>query len=892
MGTATQKDRLLQITTQLGEDVLLINNFTCEEAISELFSIEVELLREEDHEDIYEYTPVDVSQIIGQKGSILISQEDGGERVFSGLFASFAQLGRDRNFSKYTATLVPHVWKLTQNFQSRIFQHESVPDILEKVFDGYEVKFVFEREYKKRNYCVQYQETDFDFASRIMEEEGIFYYFEHSAETDRMIFRDDYKSPEDCPGKDTIPVWDAELKGKDNWESTVGDFYHNYELSSGKYVYWDYNFELPTKKLDTEKISRFNMGGNQELEVYVHPGGYARKYDGIDKTGGEQRSELDNIFVDNKMNATNQMLSRDAGQKKFIGKSDCCSFTAGYRFHLEKHPNREVNQGYILVSVSHSASQVPGYIIGREGGEAYINTFTAIPHGSGDPEFRPESKTTKPIIQGSQSAFVVGPSGEEIYTDKYGRVKVQFPWHREGENNAGSSCWVRVLKDLAGNKYGSMYIPRIGQEVLVDFIGGNPDQPIILGAMYNPETMPHYDLPEFKTMTYIKTRTSPDDGQGFNEMRFEDKQGKEQVFMHSQKRWDTRVKGSMYETCGGNRQERIGVRSDNQPGGNLAITVGGSQDNHVKVDDFIGIDGKRNEEVTGDVMENYGGKQSTAVTGAREVNASSITLEATQKITLKVGGSFVAIDQSGVTISGPMVKINSGGAGMATQPFQLTSPLDAESADTGEPGYLDRPRSGGGGGRKTRTIGGQHAPPFATKTLPNGDIQVGNGLVIKKSASDPNFQQKVLDDMTTMSNHPQGMDTLNSINNSGKTVSVKDKPAGGNSYSPGNVQGALPKGEKGNFTGIGKVTGDGKGSDGTVNYNPDNPRTNAIRPRDVGLHHELSHADHAANGDYDITTADPTQPNNPHKEESNTIDADNNYRKQRKVHTRKDHTVL
>ena len=229
---------------------------------------------------------------------------------------------------------------------------------------------------------------------------------------------------------------------------------------------------------------------------------------------------------------------------------------------------------------------------------------------------------------------------------------------------------------------------------------------------------------------------------------------------------------------------------------------------------------------------------------------------------------------------------------MGTPPAQITDPLDAASADTGEPGFLDRPRTGGGG-RRTRTLNGQHAPPFQTRRLPNGDLQVGNGLVIRQSANDPDFENKVLSDLTTMSNHPTGMNTLNSINNSGQTVNIQDQNTGGNSYSPSNVQGALPDGDTGNFGGgIGTVTGDGSGSGGTVNYNPDNATNNAIRPRDVGLHHELSHADHAANGNYDILTPDPATPNNPHMEETNTINTDNDYRRERGVHTRTDHTTL
>ncbi|MGI8542264.1 MAG: bacteriophage T4 gp5 trimerization domain-containing protein, partial [Aridibacter sp.] len=239
------------------------------------------------------------------------------------------------------------------------------------------------------------------------------------------------------------------------------------------------------------------------------------------------------------------------------------------------------------------------------------------------------------------------------------------------------------------------------------------DRPIITGSVYNDQTMPHYELPKYKTLSYIKTRTSPDDGKGFNELRFEDKKDKEQVFIHSQKRMDTRVRGSFYETCGGNRQERIGVRTDNKPGGNLAITVGGNYDLHVKEAEYIGIDDKLNEAVKADVVEDYQGNQQTLVKTKRELNAQQIIFEASQKISLKVGGNCIVIDSSGITIAGTMVKINSGGFGAETGNPSIDDPLDAASADTGEPGWLDRPRTGGSRGRNRRQLNSQHyiAPP-------------------------------------------------------------------------------------------------------------------------------------------------------------------------------------
>jgi type VI secretion system secreted protein VgrG len=711
MPKTTQKDRLLSIATPLGPDYLLLNKFQAGERVSDLFEIEAELLYDEEEDDKYELTVIDGKDIIGKTVSISIAQDDGGKRTLTGMVNNFTLVGRNRRFTFYNATIVPHVWMLTRNFQSRIFQHKTVEDILREVFKGFEVKYQLQAEYKPRNFCVQYQETDFAFASRLMEEEGIYYYFEHTAETEKMVLRDDFKSPEDCPNKSEIPIYNEDLTGE-LLETAIKQWQTDYRIQSGKVTLWDYHFQLPKKKLEAEKQSAFDVGNNKEFEVYEFPAGYARKYDDIDKSGGE-RSDLTNVFPDNKKTIANRMLMFDSQYKTVTGLSDCCTLTPGYRFQLRNHPNKEFNIKYIVLSVQHNAEQSPDYIVGDTSPNAYINKFTCIPHGAGQPEFRPALKTSKPIIYGSQTAVVVGPAGEEIFTDKYGRVKVQFHWDRDGKYDPDSACWLRVATSIAGNKWGTMFIPRIGQEVVVDFLGGDPDQPIIVGSVYNPETMPHYELPKFKTLSYIKTRTSPDDGKGFNELRFEDKQGKEQVFIHSQKRMDVRVRQSLYETCGGNRQERIGMRTDNNPGGNLAVSIGGNYDLHVKDSTYIGIDGKLNETVKKDVVEDYQGNLSTMVKTKAELNAMEIILEAKTKISLKVGGNCIVIDPIGITIAGTMTKINSGGFGTETGNPSIDDPLDAEPADTGQPGYLDRPRSGSGRTRNRRQLNSQHyiAPP-------------------------------------------------------------------------------------------------------------------------------------------------------------------------------------
>ncbi len=861
--TTTQKNRLLYLKTPLAEDFLLINRFSGSEGLSELFNYEVELVHEENDEG-FEPTDVDIQSILGQAVTVRITQRDETTRTFSGIVNSFSKGTRSVRFSFYNATIVPHVWLLTQNVQSRIFQHKSVPEILREVFDGFEVSYEIQGDFKNRNISVQYCESDFDYASRLMEEEGLYYYFEHSEGSHKMIIGNTPQSHIECPSKSEIDYF-IKTDPREDFISTIRNLWVDYKLQPGKIAFRDYNFMVPTNNLEVNQPSLFSVGNNQEMEIYDYPGGYGRKYDHIDRGGADDSAGMDGLFPDKQRTAENTMNALDSKYRVLSGTSDCSSLTAGHRFSLDKHPNADLNGQYICTYVTHDAQQNPAYVSEEVADQPYSNSFSCISHGSGNPPFCPQRKTAKPVIQGSQTATVVGPSGEEIFTDKYGRVKVQFHWDREGKADADSSCWTRVAKDMAGNKYGTMYIPRVGWEVLVDFIGGDPDKPVITGSLYNPETMPHYELPEYKTLSYIKTRTSPDDGSGFNELRFEDKQGKEQVFIHSNKRMDIRVKGSFYETCGGNRQERIGVRSDNKPGGNLAITVGGSHDLHIKADEFIGVDGKLNEGVTGDVVEGYQGNQQTVVASNVEINARAITLEGSQSVTLKVGSSFVVVDMMGVTISGPMVKINSGGSASPTGPATIDDPLDADSADTGEPGYLDRPRSGGGRrGRNRRTLNGQHAPSVTRNN--DGSYNVG-GDNLRVEGSDA-FVSNALSDMSTLYNTPTGRNAMDNINNGTHTTTVRELPL---ANAPG-----VGGGQATRVDGAGSTT-PGAGSDTIIEYAPEYAHTytdqngdsvDGVRPAVLG--HEMMHAGNNDTGNNLRNNPEPAEPTS-NEEESQTI---------------------
>jgi type VI secretion system secreted protein VgrG len=673
----TQDGRLMSISTPLGKDFLLINRFKANEALSELFQIDIELLHEEDTAD-YSPTTIAPNSLIGQAVTIYIEASDGSQREFTGIVNKFSQGNRDVRFSYYYISVVPHVWLLTQKAQSRIFQQISVPDILKKVFSGFQVKYELQEAYEQRNYCVQYRETDFDFASRLMEEEGIFYFFEHKDGQHQMIIGDTPQSHRDCPGKSTIPFF-VNVGDQDDFIGAINTFLSDYQLQTGKVTLWDHNFQLPTNRLELEQPSRFSYGDSQKLELYDYPGGYARKYDGIDKGGGEQAGELNKVFNDRQKTVKNMIESFDAQVTTTTAKSDCCSITAGFRFTLSQHPNAAANKQYTILRATHEAEQNPSYVSNEGVTDPYTNSFKCILHGAGAPTFRPRRTTPKPSILGSQTAVVVGPAGEEIFTDKYGRVKVQFNWDRDGKINESSSCWVRVAQTWAGNKWGTMFIPRIGMEVLVHFLEGDPDQPIITGCVYNPQTMPPYTLPDEKTKSTIKSNSSKG-GNGFNEFRFEDKKGSEQIFIHAEKDEDIRVKHDAKEFIGHDRH----------------LIVEHDQYEKVNKDKHLQVTGDHNEKIGGkmsvkvgmDLQEKVGMNYAVDAGTSVHIKAGmSAVIEAGVSLTMKVGGNFVNINPAGVTISGTMVLINSGGAagsGAGCNPDPPKDPLEADKAEPGQ----------------------------------------------------------------------------------------------------------------------------------------------------------------------------------------------------------------
>ena len=534
MPSYLQADRPLTVTTPLGKDALLLVALACQEAISQLFCLQLDLLAENTKEIAF-------GKLLGQKVTAALALPKGRKRYFSGICRSVRQGERDNLFTIYRLEVVPQVWLLTRRARSRIFQHLSVPDILKKVLQGLDVSYELQGTFHPRDFCVQYRETDFNFASRLMEEEGIWYFFKHSADGHQMVVANTPQSHADLP--EASKIIHEKVEGGERGEDRIYAWEKAQELRSGKYTLWDHSFELPHKHLEADKLIQesapvgqvthpLKVGGNDQLELYDWPGEYAQRFDGVDKGGGDRPADLQKIFEDNKRTVGLRMQQEALPSLLIRGESNCRHFVSGYKFTLERHFN--ANGGpYVLTSVSHSAHLTSNYRSGEWGGFTYQNSFSCIPLAL---PYRPLRMTPKPTVQGSQTAVVVGPSGEEIFTDKYGRVKVQFHWDRDGQNDANSSCWVRVATPWAGKQWGMIHLPRIGQEVVIDFLEGDPDNPIIVGSVYNADQMPPYKLPDHKTQSGLKTRSSLKGGDAnFNELRFEDKKGSEDVYFHAEK---------------------------------------------------------------------------------------------------------------------------------------------------------------------------------------------------------------------------------------------------------------------------------------------------------------------------------------------------------------------
>jgi type VI secretion system secreted protein VgrG len=711
MSTTTQDKRLLELQTPLGKDALVIRGIHGREGISHLYSFEIDAFGSNDE-------PADFSAIVGQPAWVSATLKDHNKRYFHGIVKSFARGARGNFNTAYRMEIVPTFWLLSQRTQSRIFQQMPVPEILKKVLEGLDTDFELAGTFEPRDYCVQYRESDFAFASRIMEEEGIYYFFRHTEDGHTLVLANTPQSHEELPFDSNIS-YDADRGGMEE-DAIIYSWEKQQVLKPGKVTLWDHSFELPHKPLDAQEMvdediqvgevsHKLKLAGNDKLELYDFPGGYAQRFDGIAPAGSERSGDLQKIYEDNHRTAKIRMQQETVNALQITALSDHLNIIPGYKFTLEDHYSD--NDVYVITSANVSIFQAGSY--GATNADISPDpeiSFTCIPYKL---PYVPNRITPKPTIYGTQTAVVTGPAGEEIFTDKYGRVKVQFFWDRHGKFDGTSSCWTRVASPWAGKQWGMIHIPRIGQEVIVAFEEGDPDQPIIVGSVYNSDQMPPHELPANKTQSGIKSRSTPGAGsQNLNEIRFEDKIGNEHIFIHGEKDIHVRCKASYFETIGGDFNQAVGGASRTEIKGKKSLKIGG--------DHAVNVAGVMTTDVGADALIQAGGALALAgkqigllsgtVLGVNSpdvgVDASnSIVLQAGSGITLACGDNFITINSGGVFIKGSTVFINSGGAALALPALQsgsTTSPdAPGGALQPGETKATENPAGSTPGGENT-----------------------------------------------------------------------------------------------------------------------------------------------------------------------------------------------
>ncbi len=702
----TQESRHLRIQTGLSKDLLLLRRFSGVEGFSRLFHFELDLLSHSGS--------IKPQDIVGDNVSITVEPEEGAPRFFNGFVKSFQYTGLEqRGLYAYKAEVVPWFWFLSKRTDCRVFQNQTVQEIVEFLFNelGFpDYVFALVEKHPKLEYCVQYNESDFDFISRLLEQEGIYYFFEH--QPDKNIL---HLSDASSHYSDLSPAQIEHSSGARE-AHYIRLWQHLYEYCSGAYAQSDFDFEKFNQSLLTETATTIKLKNNASFPRFEFPGGYRESEHGRSLTKLRMQQEELNF---ERVSAASNVHTLEVG-KKFGFKSDENTVDHG--------------KSYVITEIRHAAYD-PSYLESESDDPPYTNQFVCLPAAT---TFRPPFITPKPRIDGVQTALVVGKSGDEIYTDKYGRIKLQFHWDRYGPKDETSSCWVRVATQWAGSKWGTIGIPRVGQEVVVTFVNGDPDQPLVIGSVYNNVHMPPFSLPDNKTMMGMKSRSSKGgDGGTYNELVIDDKKGAEEFRINAQKNFNMKVgkdagcstvgnstskvdgnssstvagdtshstggndtfsvTGNRTATVSGNQNSTISGNSEGAIGGNSDDTIGGKSTLTVGSDNSISIGSKQevsigsNQTVSVGANQEFtvGANQSIQVGGKQEISAlsqdisistnanlsalqisqsgqtqislsvagSSITITPAG-ITLTMGASSVKIDPTGVTVAGPIVKLN------------------------------------------------------------------------------------------------------------------------------------------------------------------------------------------------------------------------------------------
>jgi type VI secretion system secreted protein VgrG len=691
----TQSNRQLQIKTPLAPDELLILKMQAKEELGRLFEFTLDLLSDNES--------VSHNDLLGKKITVELDMVNTTKRYFDGYVSQFSQIGHIAYFAHYRATLRPWLWLLTRTSDCRIFQNKSVPEIVKSVFreNGFtDFEDHLSNRYREWAYCVQYRETDFNFVSRLMEQEGIYYYFKHVAGKHMLIMCDNYSSHNLLEAYTEIPYFALTETGSSRWKDYVYRWTFTKSVQPGRFAHTDYDFKKPKSDLSSNAPLPRNHP-YADYEIYDYPG----EYETISEGETYARHRIEELQV---------------AHESLKGETNARGLTTGGLFSLIEHPREDQNREYLVTGATHLLhSDAFESVAEIATAPIYTCKFSCI---HSQESFRPARISHKPLIQGPQTAVVVGKPGEEIYTDEYGRVKLQFHWDRYGGHNENSSCWVRVAQMWAGKKWGAMQIPRIGQEVIVEFLEGDPDRPIITGRLYNDDQMPPYELPADMTQSGIKSRsTKGGNTSTFNEIRFEDKMGKEELYIHAEKNHKNITENSRSEqvgydrslsvghnksetvnndktiaviknhtetiglnlshavgvdateTVGSNKTETIGINSMETIGAAKELTIGGLYQITVgtAMNETVGgaktlevggatldiIGGDQKSRIGGNLTKEIKGNKEDVINGKYDINVDDqYTLKAANKIILESGASSISLDSSGkIEISGTNV---------------------------------------------------------------------------------------------------------------------------------------------------------------------------------------------------------------------------------------------
>jgi type VI secretion system secreted protein VgrG len=637
------EQRKFSVKTPLPKDKLLIRAATVTERLGQPFEIDIDLLSPDES--------VDFDSLLGKDLTVSIDL-DSGTRHFHAFIAGFTQLGRLGRYVTYRARAVPWLWFLTRTADCFIFQSKTAPDIIKEIFREHgftDIKDSLTKTYRTREYCVQYRETDFNFVQRLMEEEGIYYYFQHTDSTHTLVLADSYSAHQAYAGYGTIEYFPY----SDNAQRDV-DHIHDWHLSRniqpGKYVVTDYDFTKPRAALQTQFVQQRSVP-KSDFEMYDYPGKY------LTTAEGDHYAQA-------------RLEGFQSSYETVRGIGNARGLAVGSLFKLSGYPRSDQNREYLVVAATHRLDA--GEYEAGTGADAddYSCSFEAM---DAKQPFRGAATAFKTRVSGPQTAMVVGPAGEEIYTDKYARVKLKFHWDRDPNRDENSSCWVRVSQIWAGKGWGQVSIPRIGQEVIVDFLEGDPDQPLITGRVYNQDNMPPYGLPGAGVVSGLKSQTHK--GSGFNEMSMDDTAGKEKVTIHAQYDMSTTVLHDKTSEIKNNRTAHVVVDDTLNVDANRTMAIKGKLTETIDSGQDVTVTAGYTETITGGSTHDITGAYDTSVTGAISQTSTATTdihstapgtYTSDAKLTFGVGGASIEVTPVSVTITAPgsTVKVDPSGVSL------------------------------------------------------------------------------------------------------------------------------------------------------------------------------------------------------------------------------------